>query len=178
MLVFAREPPRGTGPTMKPRIETLQAKKLVGIGAPMSQADDSTPQLWRSLMPRRAEIANRSTREHISMRVYGKAGMPLEEMFAPETVYEKWAAVEVGDHDTIPDGMRGYSLGGGLYAVFVHRGPASAFVLTMRHIFEEWLPASEYELDDREHFEVLQEDWSPTDPNAQEEIWIPIRPRK
>jgi AraC family transcriptional regulator len=162
---------------VEPRIEILSPKKLVGVGARMSLADDSTPQLWQSLMPRRTEIENRLTREYISLRAYGKSGMAPAEMFAPKTEFEKWAAVEVDGHENIPEGMRGYSLEGGVYAVFVHRGPASAFALTMQRIFLEWLPASDYELDDREHFEVLQEGWSPVDPSVEEEIWVPIRAR-
>jgi AraC family transcriptional regulator len=160
---------------MEPRIEVLAPKRLVGVGAPMSLAEDSTPQLWQSLMPRLNEIANRVTREYVSMRVYDEPGMPVEELFSPATTFEKWAAVEVSDLDTIPVGLRGYFLSGGLYAVFTHRGPASTFPVTMRRIFTEWLPASEYALDGREHFEVLQEDWKASDPNGQEQIWIPIR---
>ena len=45
----------------------------------------------------------------------------------------------------------------------------------MKHIFGRWLPQSEYELDDREHFELLPEGYSPVDPEAEEEVWIPIK---
>jgi AraC family transcriptional regulator len=39
------------------------------------------------------------------------------------------------------------------------------------------LPNSAYELDDREHFELLGEKYKNNDPNSEEEIWIPIRPK-
>ena len=161
---------------MEPRIEVIPAKKLVGVGATMSLAEDSTPRLWRSLMPRRGEIADRATSSYISMRVYGKPGMAVEEMFAPDTVFEKWAAVEVSSYDSVPEGLARHALTGGMYAVFVHEGPASSFPLTMRRIFGDWLPASDYELDDREHFEVVPEGWKADDPGAREEIWVPVRP--
>jgi AraC family transcriptional regulator len=45
----------------------------------------------------------------------------------------------------------------------------------MGYIFGEWLPNSSYELDTREHFEILSEGYRPDDRDAEEEIWIPIR---
>jgi AraC family transcriptional regulator len=157
---------------MKPKIEIIQARKLLGIRQQMSLAENLTAQLWRSFMPRQHEVKNRGTNEYISMQVYSASGGQL---LSPTTVFEKWAAVEVLKHDSVPDGMENYSLRGGQYAVFVHNGPASAAPRTMRHIFGTWLPDSAYELDEREYFEVLPEGYDPLDPHAREEIWIPIR---
>ena len=157
---------------MEPRIEDLGPKKLVGMRARMSLANDSTAQLWRRLMPRRAEIRGRTSPFYVSMRVYDGSG---NEIFAPEALYEKWAAVEVENHGSVPEGMEPYDLTGGKYAVFVHRGPASTFADTMRFIFGRWLPESGYRLDCREHFELLEEGWDPNDPEAEEQIWVPIK---
>jgi len=157
---------------MQQRIDTIQAKKLVGIHQQMSLAEDLTAQLWRNFMPRRHEVENRATNEFISMQVYSETGGPL---FASTTVFEKWAVVEVLTHDSAPDGMESYSLRGGKYAVFIHKGAASAAPKTIQHIFGSWLPHSRYELDDREHFEILPEGYDPLDPQAREEVWIPIR---
>ncbi len=71
-------------------------------------------------------------------------------------------------------GMESYELEGGLYAVFTHLGPATD-LSTVMYIFQDWLPLSDYVLDDREHFEVLPQGYKPTDPNAREEFWIPVR---
>ena len=68
------------------------------------------------------------------------------------------------------------TLRGGEYAVFEHRGPATD-MSTVMYIFQEWLTNSKYELDDREHFEKLPEGYSPKDPEAREEFWIPVKPR-
>lgn len=157
---------------MQPRIETIRARKLVGIRQEMSLAENLTAQLWRSFMPRRHEVKNLSTNEYISMQVYSKTdGQP----FSPTTVFEKWAVVEVSTRNDVPVGMESYSLPGGQYAVFIHNGPASAAPKTMRHIFGKWLPNSKYELDDREHFEVLPEGYDSLDQHAREEVWIPVR---
>ena len=92
-----------------------------------------------------------------------------------ETEFEKWAVVEVSRAESLPDGMETYKLQGGLYAVFLHEGPASMAPKTLQYIFSKWLPQSGYEVDGREHFEVLREGYDPQDPGAREFIWIPIR---
>jgi AraC family transcriptional regulator len=72
----------------------------------------------------------------------------------------------------IPEGMETYYLKGGLYAVFAHRGGDPAI---FDHIYGEWLPASDFDLDNRPHFEVLDARYRHSDPEASEEIWIPVR---
>lgn len=158
---------------MKPKIVELSPKKLVGMYRAMSLANNQTQQLWQGFMPRRLEIKNRVSTAFYSMQKYD-ANL-LTEGFALHTQFEKWAAVEVDDFDEVPAGMEAYELTGGKYAVFVHKGPASAFKKTFDYIFEQWLPSSVYTLDHREHFELLPEGYSPVDPNAEEEVWIPIK---
>ncbi len=156
---------------MEPRIETLETKRLVGLRLTMSLSRNRTRELWQTFMPRRAE-AKAVGSHYISMQVYDThRGDP----FSPDAEFEKWAAVEVAEGETVPEGMEGYTLRGGQYAVFTHRGPASAALEVFHKIFGIWLPNSDYALDSREHFEVLPADYRPDDPEATEEIWIPIR---
>ncbi len=138
----------------------------------MSLSMNKTSELWQSFMPRRREVKNRSNSDFISMQVYDKN---LNGLFSPNTLFKKWAVVEVSSYADIPDSLESYSLNGGKYVVFIHNGPASEFPKTMQYIFESWLPQSEYELDNREHFEILPEGYSPVDPKAREEVWIPIK---
>jgi AraC family transcriptional regulator len=65
----------------------------------------------------------------------------------------------------------------GLYAVFLHRGPATTGPKTFEYIFQTWLPASEYFLDHRPHFEILGTNYKNDDPDSEEEIWIPVKPK-
>lgn len=158
---------------MEPKIVELSPKKLVGMHKAMSLANNQTQQLWKGFMPRRREIKNSVSTAFYSMQKYDTD--LLSEVFALHTQFEKWAAVEVVDFEEVPAGMEAYELIGGKYAVFVHKGPASAFKKTFDYIFEQWLPSSNYTLDHREHFELLPEGYSPVDPNAEEEVWIPIK---
>ncbi len=157
---------------MKPRIEILDPKKLIGIRKKMSLTENTTAVLWRDFMSKRSSVKNRVSTEYFSMQVYGDGE---KELFSPKTLFEKWAAVEVSTDEVIPDGMESYSLCGGKYAVFNHKGPAAAFPKTMHYIMTIWLPESEYELDNREYFELLLEGYDPLDPEAEEEVWIPIK---
>ncbi|MFC1533090.1 GyrI-like domain-containing protein [Thermodesulfobacteriota bacterium] len=155
---------------MEPRIEILKAKKLIGIHKEMSLSNNKTAELWQEFMPRRAEVKNIITTDYISMEKYGKNWN-----FSPDSLFEKWAAVEVSSFAEVPSNMESYLLRGGKYVVFIHHGPASAAFKTMQYIFADWLPKSSVELDNREHFEILSEGYSPVDPEAKEEIWIPIK---
>lgn len=158
--------------TMQHRIEHLPEKKLVGQRMTMSLAEDRTGELWRRFMPRRQEIANTIGTALYSMQVYPPAYF---DPFDPAAPFVKWAAVEVSDFPGVPPGMEPITLPGGLYAVFLHRGPASEGASTFRYIFGVWLPASEYVLDNRPHFELLGEKYQNEDPGSEEEIWIPVK---
>jgi len=94
--------------------------------------------------------------------------------FKPSTEFAKWAAVEVVDHINLPEGLSPYVLQGGLYAVFIHKGTPEQFKITFEYIFQQWFPNSGYKLDHREHFELLPENYRPDNPEAVEEIWIPV----
>jgi AraC family transcriptional regulator len=155
---------------LQPRIETLHQKKLVGKKLRMSLLTDRTPDLWRSFMPKRRKIKNAVSTELISMRVYDESMVPSN----AGQQFDKWAAVQVRDFDEVPDDMECFVLKDGLYAVFDYEGlntDPSIFV----YIFRDWLPKSQYDLDDRPQFEILGEQYKNNDPQSREEIWIPVK---
>ena len=161
---------------MNPIIKILPEKKLIGKRIKMSFAENKTYELWKSFMPRRKEIKNNLTTELFSMQVYDKSFDFRN--FNQDATFEKWAAIEVASFDTIPDEMESYTLSGGLYAVFIHKGASSTGPKTFRYIFGTWLPDSDYSLDDRVHFEILGDKYKNDDPNSEEEVWIPIKPKE
>jgi len=158
---------------MQPRIETISPKKLVGKRLRMSLSGNKTRELWQSFMQRRKEVKNAIGNELFSLQVYDPIYFTG---FNPNTVFEKWATVEVTDFELVPDKMETFALPGGLYAVFVHKGAARTGQETFQYIFGSWLPNSGYTLDNRPHFEVLGEKYKNDDPDSEEEIWIPIKP--
>jgi len=159
---------------MQPRIATLPEKNLAGLRLRMSFSDNRTGELWRTFMPRLKEITNFIGSELYSVEVYDPGYF---DNFNPAAEFEKWAAVEVTDFNSVPDGMEMLAIPVGLYAVFVHKGLASEGIKTYRYIFETWLRGSGYLLDDRPHFAVMGEKYKNEDPASEEEIWIPVRAR-
>jgi AraC family transcriptional regulator len=157
---------------MVPRIETLSEKKLVGKRMKMSLADNKTGELWKRFMVSRKELKNNVGSDLYSVQILP----PLYfNNFNPATEFEKWAAAEVTDFDNVPDEMELFTLPGGLYAVFLHKGAADKGPQTFQYIFGTWLPNSEYVSDNRPQFEILGEKYKNGDPDSEEEIWIPIK---
>ena len=158
---------------MKPRIEMLSKKKLVGKRIRMSLADNKTTELWKIFMPRREEVTNNLTTEMISLQVYNPSHFTN---FKLTNEFEKWATVEVPDFGRVPNDMETFILEEGLYAVFEFNGMSNDNSI-FQYIFGTWLPNSSYLLDDRPHFEILGEKYKNNDPTSEEEIWIPITRR-
>lgn len=138
----------------------------------MSLADNRTYKLWSNFMPRRGEICNSIGAALYSVDIYDCSYFGN---FNPHKLFEKWAAAEVTDFSHIPDGMETLTIPEGLYAVFIHKGPASTGAQTYRFIFETWLPASEFTLDGRPHFAVMGEKYKNEEQDSEEELWIPIK---
>ena len=157
-----------------PEIRTIGPRKLIGKKLIMSLTDNKTGELWRGFMPRRKEIGQVLDSELYSMQIYDKNYF---QNFDPGKNFEKWAAIEVADFETIPDDMEGIVIPGGLYAVFFYKGSSSDTKI-FQYIFNSWLPGSGYTLDNRPHFEILGKNYKNGDPNSEEEIWIPIKTGK
>jgi AraC family transcriptional regulator len=159
---------------MTPRIETLIEKKLIGKRLKMSLTENKTVDIWKSFIPRRKEITNNVTNDIISMQVYESEYFTN---FNPTNEFEKWATIEVSNFENVPADMETFTLKGGLYAVFDYKG-LSTDNRIFNYIFENWLPNSNYDLDHRPHFEILGDKYKNGDPTSEEEIWIPIQPKK
>jgi AraC family transcriptional regulator len=161
---------------MKAELRTIPDKKLVGKRTRMTLSANQTAELWQSFMPRRKEIRNKLNADLISIEIYDQ-NLDFKD-FNPTTEFEKWATVEVSAFEEIPDKMETFTITGGLYAVFLYKGAANNFGSTFRYIFGTWLPASEFVLDNRPHFEIMGEKYKGNDPTSEEEIWVPIKMKK
>lgn len=157
---------------MKPKIVQFKEKLVVGISTEMSLVQNKTSELWKSFRGRTKEILNRSSEDFISLQQY-----PLSyfENFDPHKKFIKWACVEVDIVENMPLGMGSLVVEGGLYAVFNYKGNAENAPAFFQYIYGEWIPNSEYILDDRPQFEVLGAKYSNNDSTSEEEIWIPIK---
>jgi len=157
--------------TIVPQIELLKEKKLVGMHQTMSLANYKIAALWQAFMPKRNEIKNMLSNDLISMALYSPTHFVD---FKPSNEFERWAAAEVSEFENIPQQMETFVLPSGLYAVFHYKG-LNTNPSIFQYIYNEWLPNSEYVLDNRPHFELLGEHYKNNDPNSEEDIWIPIK---
>lgn len=158
---------------LSPIIQHNPERKLIGVSVSMTLSEPKTAALWQHWMPRRQEIVKALSNDFISMSLY-----PADyfDAFHPHLDFEQWAAVEVSDFQHVPEGMKTFVLPAGRYAVFHYKGPAGDASI-FQAIFTQWLPASDFVLDHRPHFEVLGEKFHRHRPDSEEEIWIPVQPK-
>ena len=136
--------------------------------------DYGAPELWQKFMPRIKEIDSKIGNEKYSIQIYDNLFNYSD--FNPEIIFTYWAATEVANINSIPDGMESLELSGGKYAIFNHQGSMATFSDTLKYIHLNWLPNSDFKLDYRPHFEVLDERYlGPENPESEEEIWVPIK---
>ncbi len=154
------------------KTEIIQEKKMVGMFKNMSFSENKTFDLWRSFMPRRKEITHSISEDLFSVEIYPK---DFYRSFSPTAIFEKWACIEVNENNMLPENMHSLVIPKGMYAVFLHQGPASEGPKTYQYIFNTWVPASDFSLDNRPHFAVMGEKYKNNAPDSEEEIWIPIQ---
>ena len=154
------------------RTELLDDKILCGLSMEMSLIENKTKELWSAFMPQKKSILNSTSSDLFSLQCYHR--LFDYKNFNPSQPFIKWAAIEVKNRINLPSQLQTFDLAGGLYAVFIHHGTPQEFHKTLAFIFQEWLPDSLYEVDERPHFELLKENYRPDDPQAKEEVWIPI----
>lgn len=160
---------------MEFKIIEIQSKKLIGKSLSMSFLNNTTGVLWGSFAPSIKEIKNRVGGERISLQFYDD-----DFMKDPSIPFTKWATVEVSNFNQIPSHLEKLELSGGFYAVFHYKGNVVQATSYFKNIFTEWIPASEYEVDNsRPHFEIIPiGKYDPMDENSEEDIYVPIKLKK
>ena len=155
---------------MIPTIKNCGYILLAGYKTETSLTNDHTKSLWQKFMKDRMLMPERFGTRYFSVSQY-----PIDyfDYFDPSKEYTKWATMETPGN--APDTMETLEIMDGTYAVFIHHGPAVLAFKTFHYIFNEWLPNSGFELDQRPHFEIMPEGYKTDDPNAVEEVWIPIK---
>lgn len=158
---------------MEVRIVLLENLKMMDVKTRMSVSNTKTEELWKTFMPRRNEIKNRIGSDYYSIEVYDN--LEYFKAYNPEQTFEKWAAIEVENGNSIPDNMNYMSIPKGNYAIFTYKGKPSEAFRAFQYIFGEWIPKSKFLVDHRPHFAQMGEKYLGEDANSEEELWIPIK---
>lgn len=156
-------------------VKSCDEIKLVGLKITMSFSNDLTFELWNRFMKRRKEIVNLVGNELYCIKVFSNMNFNNVDF---NLEFEKWAAVQVSNFDNVPDGMEKFIIPSGLYAVFHYVGAANSAVTPYKYIFTKWIPNSDYEIDNRPHFDVLGAKYKNNDIDSEEDLWIPILPKR
>ncbi|WP_018343388.1 GyrI-like domain-containing protein [Cytophaga aurantiaca] len=157
------------------RIELFTEKKMLGNSIQMSFAENKTTELWKNFMPKVKQLNLPANANLYSVELY--SDITFFSNFNPAKSFVKWAAVEADKLSYPSSDLQTLIIPTGLYAVFIHKGPAVEGYKTYEFIFKNWLPQSDYVLDDRPHFALMGEKYKNNDPDSEEEIWIPVKER-
>ena len=156
---------------LHPEIIEFPQTALVGISMSMSLVNNQTGALWQAFMPTYVSLSWREKPMRYSLQEY-PAG--YFETFNPHREFTKWALCAWEPLLDLPLGWAHYTVAGGQYALFKHRGADTGI---FERIFSEWLPSSGYALAQRPHFEMFSPTYRQGDEQAEEVIAIPITGR-
>ncbi|WP_336065608.1 GyrI-like domain-containing protein [Mesoflavibacter sp. CH_XMU1404-2] len=147
---------------------------IVGLSATANflNTNQITGQLARQFMPRVGEVIHRKDNFKLSLHDYSNFNISE---FNPNQTFQKWIGVEVNNLQSVPGQMETLTIYAGKYLVINFEGTIEAFVGFWQDLHFNWLPNSEFDIDNRPHFERLGPDYNPNQAVNKEEIWIPIK---
>jgi AraC family transcriptional regulator len=153
---------------LEPKFEIKTGFKCVGMNITTSPGSNEIPGLWDKFVPHLDSIPNRIN-HNICYGVINPLGSK-----GNENELDYAAVVEVENFDNIPDGMISAEIPEAYYAVFTHKGPISKFMESIRFVFGEWLPNSEYTLTGTPELEVYDERFDPESEDSECDICLPV----
>lgn len=131
---------------------------IIGIKGKTSIKNNNIPNLWNELTRRWNEIENPSNPNVCyGISVVTDVQMPYD--FMETTEYFEVVGTEVQNDSKLPVGMVKHQILPGYYAVFQHQGLANEIIDTYQYILGTWIYHCDYELDERDNFEIYGADY-------------------
>lgn len=126
--------------------------------------------LWGEFVARAGEIPHRLGHALVGI-IYGR---PEAERSHPHEL-EYIAAAPVSSTGEIPAAMVAWTVPATTFAVFEHHGPIDRISRTVRQIYRQWLPASEYEHTGIADVELYDERFCVDGRESVMEYWITVK---
>ena len=147
---------------------------LAGMFTTMSLQRNTTYQLWNKFMKSYIGAGLPRDANMYSVSDYGTS--IIDGSFSPALEYQKWACAEEHPELMKLAGVHTLVIPAGLYATLEHHGEARMIGNTIGKFYSQWLPDSDYVLDERLHFELMGERYlGHENPNSVEELFIPVK---
>ena len=154
---------------MEHRIERREAFHVVGVRERFEPGKiDGIPALWHRFLAISENVPDEIAGAHYGVCIDDRdpaAG-------APGFFY--MACTGVTSLERVPEGMVGYTVPAGKYAVFTHRGPISTFARTITKIWREEIPAAGLKTTGAPDLEVYGERFRGESPESEVEVWVPV----
>ena len=152
----------------EPEIVESPERKIVALAGDFDmETRGEIPKLWAELWGREFEVENQ-----VSLTPFG-----VSFGHGQGTNFRYGAGYEADPPANLPDGATVITLRAGTYAVFSRRAPISTLPALFDHIFQTWIPASDYALDEGAIFERYPADSGAEGDARLYEIWAPVKPR-
>ena len=153
---------------LTPKIKTIEKFTAVGLKTRTALSQEAIVSLWRSFMPKLKTIQGRIDSDLIALQDYRRSD-PKD----PTSAFDMWALTKVRVGTTAPTSLQMLDVSGGLYAIFLLKGHDVTGL--MDEIMNEWLPTSDYMLDNsRPHFQVMGDKYKNNQPDSEEDFYIPL----
>ena len=139
--------------------------KVLGLKLTNNSTDSWFGELWESFMTRSKELLQLAKQP---VRSYGVCF----NLKAEPITFDYMASIEVENFDTIPEDMDVLTIPTQDYAVF----ETNLTILkdTIKSIYNEWLPKSNYKRGIGPEFELYEADFHPDGPNSTLYLYIPV----
>ena len=153
---------------MEPKFETKLSFKAVGMMFSGKVKGNELYELWDRFSKVISEIPNRSNTD----MCYGIVNPFSTKMEDGEMEYV--AAVEVDNFNNVPEGMVSIEIPESHYAIFTHKGHIRNFMDTIKFVFGQWLPNSDYKIMNAPELEVYDERFNVDSVDSELEFCIPV----
>lgn len=158
---------------MSPRFEYDEGFTVIGLSVCFKPGGNKVigERLWPDFMIRIEDVLNASQQGFENLRTYGLCKAVNRNM--DEFIY--YAAAKIPPDSPTPEGLTKIDVAPAYYVVFEHASGLGHLNETMSFIYDKWLPNSEHVREAGFELEVYPPDFDPLSPNAQLEIWVPVK---
>ncbi len=154
---------------MEPQIVALDTLYLVGLPFYGDASEGQFGKTWDRFIKIEKQIKKRVNQEvTYGVEIYG-------EEFHTDQKWVYFPSVAVSDLAEIPDILFGKILPAATYAVFTVKGGLDKIPETFRYAYDQWLPASKYEMGYAFDFELYDERFKGREPDSELDLYLPVK---